>query len=141
VKEEMEAQYTECFLAVMVDINSYLRSVCMIAKGQMDQVLIASSDVVRAPLVTGVRDFYVVHNHPHRGDIEPSDADLKTTMQLSEMASCVGVQLHDHIIVGHDGFISLLDMMGSWLFVKKIIKPPFKRRKPAKKKTTGKKKK
>ena len=48
----------------------------------------------------------MVHNHPS-GDPSPSRADIEMTKQIIEVAKPLGIEVHDHIIVGRDGHASL----------------------------------
>jgi DNA repair protein RadC len=48
----------------------------------------------------------VVHNHPS-GAPTPSRADIEITKQIVEIARGLGIEVHDHIIVGRDGHASL----------------------------------
>lgn len=48
----------------------------------------------------------VVHNHPG-GDPRPSRADIEMTRLIVEVAKPLGIEVHDHIIVGRDGHASL----------------------------------
>ena len=50
--------------------------------------------------------FRVVHNHPS-GDPTPSNADIQMTRTIIEVAKPLGIEVHDHIIVGKDGHASL----------------------------------
>jgi len=85
-----------------------------------------SSPVVRFPPIADVRDepfpltcwimrraldlsataIIVVHNHPS-GDPAPSQQDIRLTRDLAEAGRHLRVTLHDHIIVGASGHISL----------------------------------
>jgi len=47
----------------------------------------------------------IVHNHPS-GDPTPSDADIEITRQIKEAGKAVSLTLHDHVIVGRDGYVS-----------------------------------
>lgn len=47
-----------------------------------------------------------VHNHPG-GDPTPSRADIDMTKQIVEVARGLGIEVHDHIIVGKQGHASL----------------------------------
>ncbi|MER2606662.1 MAG: JAB domain-containing protein, partial [Siculibacillus sp.] len=47
----------------------------------------------------------LVHNHPS-GDPTPSTADIQMTRQIVDIARPLGIQVHDHIIVGRDGHAS-----------------------------------
>lgn len=48
----------------------------------------------------------LVHNHPS-GDPTPSRADIDMTRKIIDMAKPLGIEVHDHIIVGKDGHASL----------------------------------
>jgi hypothetical protein len=48
----------------------------------------------------------IVHNHPG-GDPTPSRADVDMTKQIVEVARGLGIEVHDHIIVGKQGHASL----------------------------------
>ena len=48
----------------------------------------------------------LVHNHPG-GDPTPSQADIEMTKQIVEIARGLGIEVHDHLIVGRDGHVSL----------------------------------
>jgi DNA repair protein RadC len=50
--------------------------------------------------------FWRVHNHPS-GDPTPSHADIQMTQQIIEVAKPLGIAVHDHIIVGKEGHVSL----------------------------------
>ena len=51
----------------------------------------------------------MTHNHPS-GDPTPSRAHVEMTRQIAEVAKPLGVAVHDHIIVGHNGHASLKGM-------------------------------
>lgn len=48
----------------------------------------------------------LVHNHPS-GDPTPSRADIQMTQSIIEIAKPLGIDVHDHIIVGKEGHASL----------------------------------
>ena len=48
----------------------------------------------------------LVHNHPS-GDPTPSRADIQMTKTIIDVARPLGIEVHDHIIVGKDGHASL----------------------------------
>jgi DNA repair protein RadC len=48
----------------------------------------------------------VVHNHPSR-DPTPSQADIHLTKAIVQIATPLGISVHDHIIVGKNGHASL----------------------------------
>lgn len=48
------------------------------------------------------------HNHPS-GNLRPSEADIKITHKLKEIASFIDINLIDHIIVGENAYYSFAD--------------------------------
>lgn len=48
------------------------------------------------------------HNHPS-GNLRPSEADIKITQKLKEIASFMDINLIDHIIVGENAYYSFAD--------------------------------
>lgn len=48
----------------------------------------------------------LLHNHPS-GDPTPSRADIQMTQSIIDIARPLGIDVHDHIIVGKDGHTSL----------------------------------
>ena len=48
----------------------------------------------------------LVHNHPS-GNPEPSRADIAITARIAEAGRLLGVTVHDHVIVGRNGHVSL----------------------------------
>ncbi|MBX3546281.1 MAG: hypothetical protein KF818_26280 [Chelatococcus sp.] len=49
------------------------------------------------------------HNHPS-GDPTPSTADIRMTQDIITIAKSLGIEVHDHIIVGRNGHASLRGM-------------------------------
>jgi len=98
----------ESFYVAPVNVQLEVVGFYLVAKGTLAAVNVTPADVLRAVLVAGTTGFMVIHNHPS-GSPEPSDDDLRLTKRLLEAAKCVGCQLFDHVIVGHDGYVSLAD--------------------------------
>ncbi len=51
-----------------------------------------------------------VHNHPS-GDPTPSRADIDMTKTIIEIAKPLGISVHDHIIIGKNGFASMKGLL------------------------------
>ncbi|WP_331460603.1 JAB domain-containing protein [Halomonas sp. IOP_31] len=52
------------------------------------------------------------HNHPS-SDPEPSDADRRITQRLKDALGLVDIRILDHVVVGHEGFVSFAER--GWL--------------------------
>jgi DNA repair protein RadC len=75
-------------------------------EGTVDHTPVYPREVVRRALELSATAIVLVHNHPS-GDPTPSHADIQMTRQIAEVAKPLGVEVHDHIIVGRDGHASL----------------------------------
>ncbi len=48
----------------------------------------------------------IVHNHPS-GSPQPSRADIEITNRIAEAGRLLGITVHDHVIIGREGHVSL----------------------------------
>ena len=84
---------------------------CLIADevqgaGTIDHTPVYPREVVRRALELGSTAVILVHNHPS-GDPSPSPADVRMTQDIVAIAKPLGIAVHDHIIVGRQGHVSL----------------------------------
>jgi DNA repair protein RadC len=61
--------------------------------------------VVKRALELSSTAIVLVHNHPS-GDPTPSRADIQMTKTIVDIATPLGIAVHDHIIVGRNGHAS-----------------------------------
>ena len=61
--------------------------------------------MVRRALELSATALILVHNHPS-GDPTPSAADIRMTREIMDVAKLLGISVHDHIIVGREGYAS-----------------------------------
>jgi len=74
--------------------------------GTVDHTPVYVREVVKRTLELSATAIVLVHNHPS-GDPTPSRADIEMTRQIVAAAKPLGVLVHDHIIVGKQGYASL----------------------------------
>ncbi|MXO73890.1 DNA repair protein RadC [Altererythrobacter aerius] len=77
-----------------------------VGDGSIDEAAIHPREVVRKALDVGATAMILVHNHPS-GNPEPSRADIDITRRIAEAARLLGIVVHDHVIVGREGHVSL----------------------------------
>src|ERR1700685_625354 len=63
-------------------------------------------EVIKRALELSATAIVLVHNHPS-GDPTPSQADIQMTRAIIDIATPLGISVHDHIIVGKNGHASL----------------------------------
>jgi DNA repair protein RadC len=76
------------------------------AEGTVDEAAIHPREVIRRGLDIGASALILVHNHPS-GNPEPSRADIQITQRIIEAGRHLGLTVHDHVIVGREGHVSL----------------------------------
>jgi DNA repair protein RadC len=78
----------------------------MAQEGTIDEAAIHPREVIRRGLEVGAASLILVHNHPS-GSPEPSRADIQITSRIAEAGRLLGLTVHDHVIVGREGHVSL----------------------------------
>lgn len=73
--------------------------------GTVDHTPVYPREVIRRALDLSATALILVHNHPS-GDPTPSRADIQMTRQLVDTARPLGIEIHDHIIIGRSGDVS-----------------------------------
>ncbi len=77
-----------------------------IGDGSIDEAAIHPREVIRRALDLGATALILVHNHPS-GSPEPSRADIQITNRIAEAGRLLGIAVHDHLIIGREGHVSL----------------------------------
>jgi DNA repair protein RadC len=77
-----------------------------VADGSIDEAAIHPREVIRRALDLGAASLILVHNHPS-GSPEPSRADIQMTQRIAEAGRLLGIEVHDHVIIGREGHVSL----------------------------------
>ena len=78
-------------------------------RGTVDHTPVYPREEVKRALDLGACALILVHNHPS-GDPTPSKADIAVTKDIKKAAGPLGVVVHDHIIIGRDGHLSLREL-------------------------------
>ena len=98
-------QDKEHFYVMHLDIRSRIKIVELVQVGTMSASLVHPRETFRRAVSQGAYSIIVAHNHPS-GDVEPSDADTKTTKQLHDAGQILGIALQDHIVFAKGKFFS-----------------------------------
>jgi DNA repair protein RadC len=77
-----------------------------VGDGSIDEAAVHPREVIRRGLDVGAGALILVHNHPS-GNPEPSRADIQLTQRIVEAGRLLGITVHDHVIVGREGHVSL----------------------------------
>ena len=73
--------------------------------GLLDKTIVHPREVYADAIKHRCSAIMVAHNHPS-GYVEPSEADILTTIRLQKAGELLGVQLLDHLIFSEDSYYS-----------------------------------
>jgi DNA repair protein RadC len=96
----------EEFHALLLNTQHRVVRDVLVTRGILDASLIHPREVFRAAVVESAAGIILVHNHPS-GDPTPSGEDRAVTRQLTSAGRAMGIPVLDHVIVGHERFVSL----------------------------------
>ena len=102
----MAEEKTEQFRLLFLDNKNALIADEVQQHGTVNHTPVYPREVVKRALELGATAIIMVHNHPS-GDPTPSADDIAMTREVAEAASKLGIALHDHIVIGRKGHVSL----------------------------------
>ena len=99
---------SEKFLLFCLNAKNEFRKCEEIGRGVVNSVPVDVRLVAELALADRAAACFVAHNHPS-GDLQPSEEDMLVTRQIKEALDTLRIPLHDHIIVGMEGYYSFAD--------------------------------
>ena len=100
--------HQECYVVAYLNRANKVLWAEIIHLGGATSCIQDNKAIVRRALVGGVQAMIVGHNHPS-GNLNPSEADKRSTKSLRDALRLFDIPLLDHIIVGDEGFFSFSD--------------------------------
>lgn len=79
-------------------------------RGTVNSSVLRAAEVFRPAVVRNCPAVIVCHNHPS-GDPAPSPEDILVTQQLVEAGRHLDIELVDHLVIGHQRFVSLKEQL------------------------------
>ena len=73
----------------------------VVAQGAINKAIIHPREVFKRAIVNNSARIMICHNHPS-GNCDPSDNDEAITRRLKEAGELLGIDLIDHLIIGHE---------------------------------------
>jgi DNA repair protein RadC len=102
----MGMEAVEQFRILFLDNRNRLLADEVQGRGTINHTPVYVREVVKRALELSAASIILVHNHPS-GDPTPSRADIDMTKQIIDAAQKLDISVHDHLIVGRDGHLSL----------------------------------
>ncbi|MDL2269629.1 DNA repair protein RadC [Desulfosarcina sp. OttesenSCG-928-A07] len=98
----------ECFMAIYLDAKNRVIADELLFVGTLTATAVYPREVVKSALAHSAAAVIFAHNHPS-GDPSPSGDDMVITRRLMQACTVMGITVHEHLIIGADGFYSFAD--------------------------------
>jgi DNA repair protein RadC len=95
----------ENFVAVLLNTKNEVIGFPTISVGTLSTSLVHPREVFKPAIRASAASVVLAHNHPS-GKVEPSREDREVTERLAGAAKIIGIEVHDHVILG-DGYFSM----------------------------------
>ena len=93
----------ENFVAVLLNTKNEVIEFPTISVGTLSASLVHPREVFKPAIRASAAGVILAHNHPS-GKTEPSREDREVTRRLTDAAGIVGIEVLDHVILGHEYF-------------------------------------
>ena len=103
---EMSFLEKENLRLILMDTRNQVVGTPTIYVGSLNTSVVRVGELFRAAIKENAAAFIVAHNHPS-GDPAPSPEDVAVTRQIVQAGTLLNIEVLDHIIIGHNRFVSL----------------------------------
>jgi DNA repair protein RadC len=93
---------------VLLNAKNAVLKVVTVYQGSVSSSLVRVGELYRDAVRLSAAGIILAHNHPS-GDPTPSPDDLHLTAEALAAGRLLDVELLDHLVIGHDAFVSLRD--------------------------------
>lgn len=106
VMSEMMYLDQEHFRIVILDTRNKVLGTPTIYIGSLNTSVVRIGEIFQVALEHRAAAIILIHNHPS-GDPSPSPEDVSVTRQIVQAGSLLNVDVLDHLVIGHQRFVSL----------------------------------
>ncbi|HEX2916104.1 MAG TPA: DNA repair protein RadC [Chloroflexia bacterium] len=103
---EMAGLEQEHLKLVMLDNKNRVLKMQTMYVGTINSSHIRIAEVFREAIRQNAAGIIIAHNHPS-GDPTPSPEDVRVTEELIKAGKLLDIELLDHLVIGHQRFVSL----------------------------------
>lgn len=105
-KNRIQFEQKEHFCVILLNTKNHILGFRDISIGSLSAAIVHQREVMLEAVKAHAASIILVHNHPS-GDPCPSREDIAITDQLVKAGHVLDIPVLDHIIIGHNRFISL----------------------------------
>lgn len=103
---EMMFLEQEHLRVILLDTRNAVLAMPTIYVGSLNTSVVRIGELFRTAIKENAAAVIVAHNHPS-GDPSPSPEDVHVTRQLVKAGQLLDISVLDHIVIGHQRFVSL----------------------------------
>jgi DNA repair protein RadC len=103
---EMSVLEQEELRVILLDTRNRVLSIEDVYKGSLNSSQVRVGELFKAALKRSAAAIIVIHNHPS-GDPTPSPDDVAITRAIVEAGKLLDVDVLDHLVIGHNRYVSL----------------------------------
>ncbi len=103
---EMMLLEQEHLRVILLNTRNEVLSMPTIYQGSLNTSVVRVGELFREAVRANAAALIVAHNHPS-GDPSPSPEDINVTRQLVKAGRLLDISVLDHIVIGHNRFVSL----------------------------------
>jgi DNA repair protein RadC len=103
---EMALLEQEQLRVVLLDTRNRVLRTVTVAQGHVNGAQVRIAELFREAIRANAPAVVLLHNHPS-GDPTPSHADIELTRSAVQAGQLLGIEVIDHLVIGHGRFCSL----------------------------------
>lgn len=108
LREYLNGTDREHFVVFFLDQKNRITGVHTVSMGSLTASVVHPRESFKAAILANAAAIVAGHNHPS-GDVQPSREDRALTTRLYQAGKLLGIQVLDHIIIGHNNNFSFAD--------------------------------
>jgi len=106
LQSEMGLLDQEHMRVLLLNTRNQVLAANDVYRGSVHTAVVRIGELFREALRHNAPAIILVHNHPS-GDPKPSSDDVAMTQQAIEAGELLDVEVLDHVVIGHEGFVSM----------------------------------
>ncbi|MBX7208544.1 MAG: hypothetical protein K1X78_09550 [Verrucomicrobiaceae bacterium] len=95
----------ECVVVLLLNTKLRVKGHQVVSVGTLNEAMAHPREVFRVAVMGAACAIVLMHNHPS-GETDPSSADRALTRRIREAGEILRIEVHDHVIVGHQRYFS-----------------------------------
>lgn len=106
IEPEFRYLKKEYFVVILLNSKNAVIATELVSMGSLNACIVHPREVFRPAIKRSSASIICCHNHPS-GNPDPSPEDIAITKRLSDAGVLIGIEVLDHIVIGHHQYVSL----------------------------------